>query len=181
MLSSKWQSTKTSIKLLIEETVGWGRGACFVVCVGMTELVSQRWEVTETCQRSQSARGQPFYAVNPHCSFVAALIDAKCINTDKMHSWFNLNLYTTPFYLTTSYMLETLVSWTLKGFLTVNLCFKGRHTSVFLLIWRLTPPLFFLQGTHSNPQGHSAVEKTDDCTLNKSMGMCVCERLGRGS
>lgn len=80
MLSSKWQSAKTSIKLLIEETVGWGKGACDVVCVGMTELVLQRWEVTETCQRSQSARGQPHCAVNPHCSFVAALIDAKRIS-----------------------------------------------------------------------------------------------------
>lgn len=81
MLSSKWQSTKTSIKLLIEETVGWGKWTCDVVCVGMTELVLQRWEVTETCQRSQSARGQPLYAVNPRCSFVAALIDAKHMNT----------------------------------------------------------------------------------------------------
>ncbi|CAJ1083262.1 hypothetical protein NQZ68_002025 [Xyrichtys novacula] len=44
MLSSKWQSTKTSIKLLIEETVGraGGRGACDVESVGMTELVFQR-------------------------------------------------------------------------------------------------------------------------------------------
>lgn len=80
MLSSKWQSAKTSIKLLIEETVGWGKGACDVVCIGMTELILQRWEVTETCQRSQSARGQPHYAVNPSCSFVAAFIDAKHIN-----------------------------------------------------------------------------------------------------
>ncbi|KAM7373379.1 hypothetical protein PAMP_008232 [Pampus punctatissimus] len=45
MLSSKWQSAKTSIKLLIEETVEWGKGACDVVCVGMTELVLQRVSV----------------------------------------------------------------------------------------------------------------------------------------
>lgn len=107
MLSSKWQSVKTSIKLLIEETVGWGEEACDVVCVGMTELVLQRWEVTETCQRSQSARGQPHYAVNPWM-----LLLCGCVHwckphkkTVKMDLFFCLHplIYTTPFTNSTSH------------------------------------------------------------------------------
>lgn len=136
MLSSKWQSTKTSINLLIEATVGWGKGACEVLCVGMTELALQRWEVTETCQRSQSARGQPHYAVNPTLLFCGGAHWCKTHeHTDEMHSCFHLHppIYAAPFIYTTSCMHVCMFTCTFDT-LVVKLIIHGHmHTLQVLL------------------------------------------------
>lgn len=107
----------------------------------MTELVLPRWEVTETCQRSQSARGQPHRAVNPRCSFVPALIDAKHMNTEKMHSFAFMHTF---FFFFFHFIVHALIQLFML-FVSPHLkC----HASVVVYVG----------------QGHSAVRRTDSST-----------------
>lgn len=93
--------------------------------------------MTETCQRSQSARGQPHRAVNPRCSFVPALIDAKHTNTEKMHSFAFMH----TFFFHLHHIVHALIQL-LMHFVSPHLkC----HTSVVVYVG----------------QGHSAVRRTD--------------------